>query len=389
MSKPDIRDLSLSVLTSLTQGILIISEDGKIVYSNPALQEMFGYAEDELAGQSIEMLVPDSVAEKHVSLRGKYFLALSRRQMGGNSVLFGKQKGGKEFPIEVGLSHEAVDGEHYACATVIDISSRWIHNKELEIHRKNLEKLVSERTTDLSIALRTAEANAKFLSEMLETMSHEFRTPLNAIIGFSDILKIMYSGSNDAKDADKARYVDMVHEAGQDLLALVKKATSMSIVKIGDLQAAPEVLLVPKVVDDAYDNVSRHFDHNKTRLDISALDDCRVTADPAMLRRVIGLILENAAKYAGTGAEVTVTCAESDYGTVQLVIEDNGPGIDQADSKDAFRAFERLGASGGTISGIGLGLTIAEAYMKSMNGGLAIESREGGGARIVLSLPSA
>ncbi|MGD0961834.1 MAG: CheR family methyltransferase, partial [Methylomonas sp.] len=112
------------VWESCLEGLLVVGKDGRIVMVNPALQSMFGYQEDELLGQPIEILVPDSFRERHMADREIFMLDPQARQMGRMRDVIGKRKDDREFFIEVSLSSMIVASEKYVLATVSDISLR-------------------------------------------------------------------------------------------------------------------------------------------------------------------------------------------------------------------------------------------------------------------------
>lgn len=387
MTGSSLQELTTAIVAETTNGIVAIDDRGEIVLVNKALQEMFGYSENELLGQKIEMLLPERFRQGHVKQRGNFFSNLDNRPMGVSQVLFGQRKSGSEFPIEVGLSHGKADGKEYACASIIDISLRWNRERELELNRQNLETLVEERTEDLSMALRTSEANSKFLSDMLTTMSHEFRTPLNAVIGFSELLVTFFEGAQSVEDKERAHYAAMINDAANNLLGLVQKTSSMSVISMGDLFANPVSILLEDVVEKAIARSIRSTGEKEFEIRWASSLDKKVLADEVMLVRVIALVLENAAKFSGNEVIITIGCEESPDGKVKLSIRDNGPGIEDGKQDSAFNAFERLNESGGTISGIGLGLTIARAYMTAMKGSVEISEQNSGGTLVELVMP--
>jgi two-component system sensor kinase FixL len=113
------------LLVSATDAIVIIDGGGSIVLANPALARLFGYGQDELIGQAIEVLLPARFKQVHGKQRSDYFSQPRPRAMGGDTELFGLHRGGAEFPVEVSLSPlETAQGQPLAMATIHDITSR-------------------------------------------------------------------------------------------------------------------------------------------------------------------------------------------------------------------------------------------------------------------------
>ncbi len=112
------------VVEANANGLLVVDATGKIVMTNPALSRMFGYAEDELIGQAVEVLLPPAEAARHEAHRQAYFRAPEPRAMGIGRELLGRRKDGSVFPVEISLSPYTENGEPYVDAIVADISGR-------------------------------------------------------------------------------------------------------------------------------------------------------------------------------------------------------------------------------------------------------------------------
>jgi PAS domain S-box-containing protein len=123
------------VVEANTNGLLVTDKNGRIVLANPALTRMFGYSADELLGQSIEILLPESARPVHSRLYAGFMAAPEARPMGSGRELFGRRKSGEIFPIEISLSPFDENGETYVDAFVADISER----KRSELLHRRIE----------------------------------------------------------------------------------------------------------------------------------------------------------------------------------------------------------------------------------------------------------
>lgn len=140
-----------------SEGLVLVDVDSKIILCNPRANELFGYAENELIGQPIEILVPRNVKDKHVHHRQGYNAAPKTRRMGGlDSELMGEKKDGSFFPVEVSLNHFVLNEKQFVLAFVTDITERKKSDEALESARnelykmnKELETIVHERTIEL------------------------------------------------------------------------------------------------------------------------------------------------------------------------------------------------------------------------------------------------
>ena len=132
-----------SLMYQAPAGFLMVDRDGLIIFVNRLVEKMFGYHKEELIGQAIEILIPERFHKEHLSQRKDFVKAPSSRKMGKGRNLFAKTKGGREFPVEVGLGYSRDHGDVLFSAVIIDISKQ----QEIESER---EKLSTELKDALS-----------------------------------------------------------------------------------------------------------------------------------------------------------------------------------------------------------------------------------------------
>lgn len=384
----DLARLMNSVVQVAPNGVIIVNGDGVIQFCNHALYEMFRYDDGTLIGKQLEILLPDNLQTTHILHRDGYARAPETRLMGGKKILKGKRKTGELFPIEVGLSSDSLDGETYYFATIIDVTDRWLHTMEAEQNRKNLQRQVMDRTEDIGLALRTAEANSQFMARLLELVNHEFRTPLGSIIGYGELLELHLREMGSAQ-APAVSYAAAIKDAGEDLLEIVRKVANMSIVSSGDLQASALPVALDRAVSDAVERIERVLNRQEIKVVTDWRDSVVPLADPTMFVRALAMLLENAALYGARGESVVVTARKAADGGCEISVVDTGMGLSEDERKSAIKPFERLERALGATSGLGLGLTIVQAYAGAMNGQLKLEPGEKGGMVATLVLPCA
>ncbi len=142
-------DLFKILFDSAGEGLILLDENGQIILTNPRLKELFGYDEEELIGEKIEILVPERFKEKHKGHRGGYMKQPEKRSMGANLDLWGMKKSGEEFPLEVSLNHFVADEERFVMALVTDVTIRKKAEDKLRDMNTKLEEMVDERTKEL------------------------------------------------------------------------------------------------------------------------------------------------------------------------------------------------------------------------------------------------
>ncbi|HJR26919.1 MAG TPA: HAMP domain-containing sensor histidine kinase, partial [Acidimicrobiales bacterium] len=253
---------------------------------------------------------------------------------------------------------------------------RWLVRRVVEVasaeHRARLE--IDATTEELA---EQDAARTVFLAKM----SHEFRTPLNSIVGFSDVLREELDGP--LEDIQRELVAD-IGEAGRDLLALVDDLLDVRRVEEG------EVLLRLAEVDlcDTARTVERLLVERAAELGVGIRVHCpssplSVRADPLRVRQILWNLVGNAIKYSPAGAEVDIAVADLGR-SVQVVVTDRGPGIEPGEAERIFGLYQQ-GAMAAPGSGIGLALCrrLSEAH----GGSLVAAPGPDGGSRFTLELP--
>lgn len=248
---------------------------------------------------------------------------------------------------------------------------------ELELHRARME-------AESSVAAQNAANQIK--SKLLSSMNHEFRTPLNAILGFSQILELNMSKRLGKEELE---YVAAVKTAGENLLRLSDSMMTMAQIEADVVPFGVEPISAQSLIEEVYTLHRPAAALNgiafMRRACISSVD---LKADHSHLLRILGNFISNAFKYTTTGGEVTLGCAATD-GRVTFFVEDTGCGIAADRQRDAFQSFNRLGREGSTVAGLGLGLAIASRLTRAMKGEIGFESSEGRGSRFWVRFPIA
>ncbi|CAG1016816.1 two-component system, sensor histidine kinase [Burkholderiaceae bacterium] len=234
---------------------------------------------------------------------------------------------------------------------------------------------------------RAAELANIAKSEFLSRMSHEMRTPLNAVIGFTQLLL----SRPDTPDADEVRdYAEHVLRAGEHLLALTNDVLDLQHVEEGRVML--EIVDVPLdgIVAQVIAQLGAAAEQCGVRFDNHVPDGLAVRADEQRLRQVLLNIASNAIKF-NRPAGVVRWSVDVDAlpGRVRLSVEDTGSGLKPAQLERLFQPFERLGRETSPIEGTGLGLLIARSLTRAMGGTLQVASVAGVGTRVVVELPMA
>ena len=253
------------------------------------------------------------------------------------------------------------------------------------------EALEKERRAKLLLedALEKAEKASQAKSDFLSKMSHDIRTPMNAILGMTELAQRHLEDRERMQD-----YLEKIAGSGAHLLGLINEVLDVSKIESGAAQLSEEDFDLRELVGACVELVRLSLENRRQALSLSIADDlhARVSGDAQRLQQVLVNILENASKY--TQAEGTISLSleelkkeEAHVGTYRFVIADTGIGMKPEYLEHIFEPFSRADDSRTSkIPGTGLGMTIVKNLVTMMGGAIEVESRYGSGSRFTVTL---
>ena len=243
------------------------------------------------------------------------------------------------------------------------------------------QEALAERLASTVEALRSASA-AK--SDFVASMSHEFRTPLSAIIGFSDLM------TTEPRDGDKVtvpmEWVEHIQRGGQHLLALVNDVLDLARVEAGRLDLRQEVIDASHAVTEAVNGLRPLADRKNLRLEVG-VSPVMVNADRGRFRQIIYNLISNAIKYTPDGGSIRVGVTQ-EGGEVRIAVVDSGVGIAPEDHERVFEEFRQVGDPSERQPGSGLGLAVTRRLAEAHQGRIDLISARGQGSTFTLFLPA-
>ncbi|SMD31954.1 hypothetical protein SAMN04488029_0292 [Reichenbachiella faecimaris] len=406
-----------SIFNSCVEGILLVNK-GEIVLANPSSENLFGYKINELVGMKIEHLMPQKVRKSHEAVRSNYEKKPEPRQMGVGRDLVALKKDGTTFPVEISLNVAEVDGVAMTIAYVIDISMR--KKAELELQRSEeqlisyaaeLEQRVKDRTKKLNEAIeglqksnknlelqikerikaeneaRIALEREKELNELktrfVSMASHEFRTPLSAVLSSVSLIGKYISEDNKEK---KMKHINRIKSSVGELTNILNDFLSMDRLDAGKMNVAGREVLICNFLHEITDEMSELMKKDQS-LDLKcSTPDAIFYTDPQILKQVLANLISNAIKYSPEGERVVLE-VELDKDDLLVKVIDKGIGIPKVDQKHLFNKFFRAN-NASHIQGTGLGLNIVQKYLELIGGHIKFESTEGKGSTFILSIKS-
>jgi len=335
--------------------------DGRYLFVNQQFERVLGVSRTDVVGRTDHQLFPPRLADMY---RANDVEALARRSaisveepaVHGNDVhVYASAK----FPLL------GSDGEPYAiCAISTDITGRKLAEDEIKAARLEAE--------------RANRAKSDFLSRM----SHDLRTPLNAVLGFAQLL------ATDRMSDEQLECVRQILKGGEHLLDLINEVLDIARIEAGHLSLSPEPVEVHEIVSHAASLVAPLARQRQIMVTVSESPLARISvvADRQRLVQILLNLLSNAVKYNRDVGTVSIGFERSSDSMLRINVTDTGTGISPQKLRLLFRPFERLGAETTAIEGTGLGLTLSRGLAEAMGGSIGVVSRPGSGSTFWVEL---
>ena len=262
--------------------------------------------------------------------------------------------------------------------------------EQYNIHLTQVNDELRQAQDIAAEALQSAERASKAKTDFLANMSHDIRTPMNAIIGITTLMK------NELHQPEKlAEHLDKLENSGQLLLGIINDILDMSRIESGKTTLNVEKTNLPQQISQLDSIIRQQAGQRRQTFTVNThLQHENVLADPNRLNRVLMNILSNAVKYTPTGGHIRFEVDElprnEHYARYRFVVQDDGIGMSEAYQKTLFDPFTREERSGtNKVQGTGLGMAITKNIVDLMGGSINVESTTGKGTRfeVVLEFP--
>lgn len=372
------------LLEAAPDGILEVELDGTIVLLNAAAERMFGYRREELLGQLIEVLVPESVRQRHHGHRGRYAEHPITRPMGIGLELFARRKDGTQFPVEISLSPIRSPQGLRVIAIVRDTTARKQAEAKISAMHQEFTAELEAKNQQLEVRNREIERANRLKSEFLASMSHELRTPLHTIIGFADLLAEELKGK---LNSDQKRFVRHIQQDSRHLLELINDILDISKIESGRLELNPEQFKASDAIDETLAGLRRLAEDKQLRFSEVLDRSLTIMADRLRFKEILYNLISNAIKFTPEKGQITIESRQSPEGAF-FAVTDTGIGIDASELRAIFDKFYQLGSTTrGVREGTGLGLAITKSLVEMHGGKVWVESTPGHGSRFQFVLP--
>lgn len=404
-------DAFREIFQSMSEGIVMVDDSGKIVVANKIAEQLFGYAQNELTGMAMENLLPERYRRHHVNHRKGFNAHPEPRRMGFGRDLTALRKDGREFPVEISLSYTQLRGQLLVMAFISDITLRKKAEEALKqseeqliVYAAELEKKVQSRTEALHKTIqelekevnerKKAEEEARkaldkqrelndLKTKFVSIASHEFRTPLSAVLSSASLIK-QYIDRNESDKVEK--HVQRIKSSVNHLTSILNDFLSLGKLEEGVIDINREFLDVKEFLVEVREEINLALKIGQKLLIECQTDKKVLYTDPKILRNILFNLISNASKYSEADKSISIKCSfESNH--FIFIISDQGIGIPQEDFKHMFDRFFRA-SNAGNVQGTGLGLNIVRRYVDLLSGSVSFESEFGNGSDFKVMIPS-
>ncbi len=360
-----------SLIESIIDALITTDPSGTITDVNKQMEALTGCTREELIGAPFK----------------NYFTDPARAEAGIKKVLRDKKLTNYE------LTARGRDDKR----TVVSFNASTFHDRDQTLQgviasarditeRKQLDQALQQTNLELERATFAAEKANLAKSDFLSSMSHELRSPLNAILGFA---QLMESGSPLPTPAQKES-IEQILQAGWYLLELINEILDLALIESGKLSLSLESMALAEVLADCQAMIEPQAHKSGIRLQFPRFETPYfVKADRTRVKQVLINLLSNAIKYNRAGGLVEVTCSATTPQRTRIAFRDTGEGLSSEKLAQLFQPFNRLGQEAGAEEGTGIGLVVSKRLVELMGGEIGARSTVGTGSVFWVELDSA
>ena len=360
-----------SLIESNIDAIMTTDPAGSITDVNKQMEALTGCSREELIGSPFKIYFTDP------ELASASITQVLREGKVTNYELTARSKYGKETVVSYNATNfydrDGVLQGVFAAARDVTERKRW-------------DQVLQEKTAELVKAKAIAEKANLAKSDFLSSMSHELRSPLNAILGFAQLIE---TGSP-APTATQKGNIEQILHAGWYLLELINEILDLAVIESGRLSLSLEPVHLPDVMVECQAMIEPLAEKRGITMAFPVFNSsCYVKADRTRLKQVLVNLLSNAIKYNQPGGSVTVDCAIAPSGRIRISVNDSGAGLSPEKLMQLFQPFNRLGQEAGGEEGTGIGLVVSKRLVELMQGIIGAESVVGTGSMFWIELITA
>ncbi len=351
-----------SLIESNIDALMTTDPSGIITDVNKQMEALTGSTRDELIGAPFKDCFTDpNRAEAGIKL------VLSEKKV-ANYELTARARDGKETVVSYNAAtfydrDRKLQGVFAAARDVTEL--------------KRFEQTLQQKNVELQSTKSAAEKANLAKSDFLSSMSHELRSPLNAILGFAQLMET----ASPLPTPSQKENIDQILKAGWHLLTLINEILDLARIESGKLSLSPESIALAEVLRECQSMIDPQAQKHGIRLTFpQSVVPYFVVADRTRLKQVLINLLSNAIKYNQAAGTVVVDCTATTPERIRVSVQDTGAGLPPEELAQLFQPFNRLGQEAGGQEGTGIGLVVAKQHIELMGGVIGVESTVGAGS---------
>jgi len=381
--KSDFESLLHSFFDASDDFVFILNKNGNFQYINQSGLNGLEYSLEELRGRHFfsissanEKVKLADAFQKILRVDGLVFFEVTLVSKTGKQILF-------SVSAKAYLAHGSVSG---MLGVAKNITKQNLLNQklnELEVKYIETERLLSIERNRLKQRKSVLEELNRLKSEFVANISHEMRTPLASIIGFSETI----SSDPDMPPEMRQEFTEIILHEGKRLAKLINDILNISRLETGEIELQRKEIDIVAVLKNVVNKFSSAASEKNIQLNLSVEEEeVKIIGDEERLQEVLQALLSNAVKFANNGGRITVI-GQSLFKEFEIIISDTGIGIPRKDLPNIFEKFYRVSRPGQEIPGAGLGLVLSKQVIDLHKGLITVESEENKGSAFIIKLP--
>jgi PAS domain S-box-containing protein len=353
-----------AALDLATDGMVRLDAAGRILAMNARAESLFGYEQNETAGENfIALLTPSS----HAAALARFEAVREGATAAGVEVV-ARASGGGSIPVRLYFGRLGAIPEPEYCAVLRDLS---------EVKAAEREGRAAREKAEQASALKT---------DFLARVSHEIRTPLQAILGFAEVIaeeRFGPIGNDRYKD-----YIKDIHASGQHVMSLANDLLDLTKIEAGRMEFAFSPVDANRIIRECVALMQPQAARERIIMRLSLFDKLpNVVADERALRQIMLNLMSNAVKFNEPGGQVIVSTAIDESGHPVIRVRDTGLGMNESELSVALEPFRQV-PGGRREDGTGLGLPLTKALVEANHADFSIKSRKEHGTLVEVAFPS-
>jgi PAS domain S-box-containing protein len=371
-------------LNSIGDAVIATDAEGRVTLLNPLAEQLTGWTKAEASGHPVGDIfhIINKETRQPAAIPVIETLAQGTIQgLANHTVLIARE--GSECDIADSCAPiRDRDGQVIGAVLVFrDVTGEYSAQQAL----RDSAQALQDKNVELESAKFVAEKANLAKSEFLSSMSHELRSPLNAILGFA---QLMESGSPLPTPTQKAS-IDQILKGGWYLLELINEILDLALIESGKLSLSLEPMSLVDVMLECQAMIEPQAQKSGIRMSFPQFEiPYFVNADRTRVKQVLINLLSNAIKYNRVEGLVDVTCSASSPERIRISVQDTGEGLSPEKLAQLFQPFNRLGQEGSSEEGTGIGLVVSKQLIELMGGKIGVESTVGVGSVFWIELNS-